>query len=93
MPTDRIRRMAGTYFAAACLAALALGAAGQTPSGLTYPIVDTGQRVIFSDTGQLRTVPKPGEPFYGQEGFYRSNPPRYRDNGDGTVSDLVTGLM
>ena len=39
------------------------------------------------------TPPSEGEAFYGQDAQYRGNAPKYRDNGDGTVSDLVTGLI
>ncbi len=60
---------------------------------LPFCIVDTGQRQIFSDSRQLLKIPKPGEPFFGQDAFYRSAEPSYRDNDDGTVSDLNTGLM
>ena len=60
---------------------------------LTYCVVGTGQTHIFSDRGQLLKVPKPGEPFFGQDAFYQGPKPSYRDNGDGTVSDLNTGLM
>ena len=71
---------------------------GQTASegataGRTYPIVDTGQRHVFSDRAQLRAIPGSGRAFHGQDAFYEHNPPRYRNNADGTVSDLVTGLM
>ncbi|RKX45249.1 MAG: hypothetical protein DRP64_04980, partial [Verrucomicrobia bacterium] len=31
--------------------------------------------------------------YAGQDAQYAANPPSYKDNGDGTVSDLVTGLM
>jgi uncharacterized protein DUF1566 len=55
--------------------------------------VDTGQRHVFSDRGQLRRAPGPGDAFYGQDGCYQGARPRYRDNGNGTVSDLNTGLM
>jgi len=57
-----------------------------------YPIVDTGQRTYFSNTN---TIPEPnvGDPFYGQDASYQENMPAYRDNGDGTITDLVTGLM
>ena len=34
-----------------------------------------------------------GEPFDGQDAQYRGVPSRYQDNGDGTVTDLNTGLM
>ena len=61
-------------------------------SSLTYPIVDTGQHRIYSDHAQLFTVPEPGQAFFGQDGQYQGNEPRYRDNHDGTVTDLVTGL-
>jgi hypothetical protein len=37
-------------------------------------------------------APKPGQPFFGQDAFYRGPEPSYRDNGDGTVADLNTGL-
>ena len=32
-------------------------------------------------------------PFFGQDAQYQGNQPAYRDNADGTVTDLVTGLM
>jgi hypothetical protein len=46
----------------------------------TYPVVDTGQTMAHGDVA-------------GQDAHYSINPPSYRDNGDGTVTDLVTGLM
>ena len=49
--------------------------------------------MIFSDSGQLLKIPSKGEPFFGQDAFYQGPKPEYRDNGDGTVSDLNTGLM
>ena len=61
--------------------------------GIDYRVVDTGQTHIFSDKGQLFKIPKPGQPFYGQDAFYQGPKPSYRNNGDGTVSDRNTGLM
>jgi len=58
----------------------------------TYCVVDTGQARCFSDSGQLLKAPKPGEPFYGQDACYQGPQPGYRDNQDGTVTDLNTGL-
>jgi len=58
----------------------------------TYPIVDTGQECCYDNRVEIK-YPKAGEPFFGQDAQYRGNQPSYRDNGDGTVSDLVTGLM
>jgi hypothetical protein len=57
-----------------------------------YPIVDTNQEDCY-DTLQVIAPPTPGEPFYGQDAQHQGNQPSYHDNGDGTISDLVTGLM
>ena len=37
--------------------------------------------------------PEEGEDFYGQDAHYTINPPDLADNGDGTVTDKLTGLM
>ncbi len=58
----------------------------------SYKIVDTGQNVCY-DSVQTIPNPPPGSPFYGQDANYSGNAPSYVDNGDGTVTDLVTGLM
>ncbi|RMF93074.1 MAG: DUF1566 domain-containing protein, partial [Planctomycetota bacterium] len=57
-----------------------------------YPIVDTGQVRCYDDRVEI-AYPKPGERFFGQDAQYRGHTPSYRDNGDGTITDLVTGLM
>jgi hypothetical protein len=70
--------------------------AGLVASGfaaeLTYPIVGTGQKQCY-DNFHAVAAPQPGQPFYGQDAQHPGNAPAYRDNGDGIVSDLVTGLM
>lgn len=58
----------------------------------TYPIVDTGQILCYGENFPI-TPPAAGEPFCGQDAQVAGNAPSYRDNGDGTVTDLVTGLM
>ena len=57
-----------------------------------YKVVDTGQEEFFNN---YQTIPKPseGQPFYGQDAHYIRNAPSYSDNGDGTITDRVTGLM
>jgi Protein of unknown function (DUF1566) len=63
--------------------ALAGAAYGQTPHAAPWTmkgIPDTGQTKHYTET--------PGE-----DSFYSINPPSYKDNGDGTVTDLVTGLQ
>ena len=61
-------------------------------TGLTYPIVDTDQVYCYADSSGI-SCPNEWNAFYGQDAQYAGNTPRYQDNGDGTVSDLVTGLM
>jgi hypothetical protein len=63
------------------------------PATLPYRIVDTGQKNIFGDRGQLLKAPGPSEPFFGQDAQYKCNPSSYTISGDGlTVRDNVTGL-
>jgi hypothetical protein len=57
-----------------------------------YNIVDTGVTDFYNNT-RIISAPEPGEPFYGQDGLYQINNPSYTDNGDGTITDNVTGLM
>ncbi len=70
------------------------GAEPQCPSdsGLTYRIVDTGQDQYYNASVEI-APPSVGQPFYGQDAQYDGAQPAYQDNGDGTVSDLNTGLM
>jgi hypothetical protein len=62
------------------------------PTGLTYPIVDTDQVYCYDDMSGI-SCPGEGSAFYGQDAQYAGVAPRYQDNEDGTVTDLVTGLM
>ena len=61
-------------------------------SSLSYPIVDTGQIQNYNNTSGI-SAPSEGASFYGQDAQIDGNQPNYVDNGDGTVTDLVTGLM
>jgi hypothetical protein len=56
---------------------------------LTYPIVDTNQIHCFSADSVIAC----GQSFNGQDAQYDGLQPAYQDNGDGTVTDLNTGLM
>lgn len=60
---------------------------------ITYPIVDTNQRDYYGTGPGTIAKPEPGNPLAGQDAAYRGNAPDYTDNGDGTVTDRVTGLM
>ncbi len=59
---------------------------------LSYPIVDSGQQEDY-DAGGAVISPQAGDALYGQDGDYAGNQPGFQDNGNGTVTDLVTGLM
>jgi hypothetical protein len=54
---------------------------------------DTGQDLCYDNTGVIE-CPAPGQPFYGQDAQYVTNPMSYTVSQDGlTVTDNVTGLM
>jgi len=57
-----------------------------------YPIVDTNQSEFYSDESIIDS-PSSGDSFYGQDSQYSGNQPDYTDNGNGTITDNVTGLI
>jgi hypothetical protein len=57
-----------------------------------YIIVDTGQIRCYNNYTET-PYPKANTGFFGQDAQYNGNQPAYKDNGDGTVTDLNTGLM
>ena len=63
-------------------------ASGAKPS---YTIVDTAQVRCYSNDAEIE-YPKANTDFFGQDAQYVGNEPAYKDNGDGTVPDLNTGL-
>lgn len=65
---------------------------GYSPAVGGYPIVDTNVTTFYNATGEIE-APEEGEPFYGQDASYQTTPSSYTDNGDGTITDNVTGLM
>lgn len=58
----------------------------------SYPIVNTGVTDFYSDIEKI-SKPSVGESFYGQDANYNRNTPSYTNNGDGTITDDITGLM
>jgi hypothetical protein len=60
--------------------------------GSSGSLPDTGQDSCFDNQGEI-PCPSSNSDFYGQDASYESNPPGFFDHGDGTVSDLNTGLM
>jgi len=57
-----------------------------------YTIVDTEQTKCYDNSKEI-PCPNPGVPFYRQDAQYNGNQPNYIDNGNGTITDLNTGLM
>ena len=70
-----------------------------TPTGanstasFAYPIVDTGQGQCYDANGAASACSAANSALFGQDAQYTGNIPHYTDNGDGTISDNVTGLM
>lgn len=62
------------------------------PNTSGYPIVGTYQTTFFNNSTSISSTAS-GEDFHGQNANYPGNVPHYVDNGDGTVTDIVTGLM
>ena len=58
-----------------------------------YPVADTKQIACYNDQFQLIVCPVEGGAFYGQDAQQSGRQPSYTDNGDGTVTDNITGLM
>ncbi|MBW8011428.1 MAG: DUF1566 domain-containing protein [Chloroflexi bacterium] len=61
-------------------------------SQAAFGVVETGQEKCY-DNSQQTACPQEGDTFYGQDANYQGLAMAYSDNGDGTVSDLNTGLM
>jgi hypothetical protein len=75
------------------LALMLLPLTGQAQIAGSYPVVDTGQTTCYGDSVAATTCPAEEEAFYGQDAQFIGNTPSYTDNGDGSVTDNVTGLI
>lgn len=71
---------------------LAILVRGNSSASASYPVVDTGQDKCYDNEKEI-TCPGESGDFYGQDAQYNGLQPSYIDNGDGTVTDLNTGLM
>lgn len=59
---------------------------------LPYAVVGTQITKCYDDAAET-TCPSAGQAFFGQDGNIPGRPSSYVDNGDGTITDLNTGLM
>ncbi|MBF0424623.1 MAG: DUF1566 domain-containing protein [Magnetococcales bacterium] len=80
------------YLASIACALLSTGGLIEAEARTEGIIVDTGQDRCFGNTDEI-PCPRRGEDFFGQDAQYQGAQPNYRDNGDGTISDLNTHLM
>lgn len=67
-------------------------ARAQVSTDRSYTIVDTAQIRCYNDRSEIE-YPNARADWFGQDAQYAGNQPSYKDNGDGTVTDLNTGLM
>ncbi|MCW8966159.1 MAG: hypothetical protein OQK82_05685, partial [Candidatus Pacearchaeota archaeon] len=58
----------------------------------TFNIPDSGQSRCYTNEDEI-VCPEEGEAFFGQDSQYSTNPMSFTDNGDGTITDNITGLM
>jgi hypothetical protein len=99
--TPESKRFYAGYGSAAALQVVAVRvddlpvgiAAGETGNTGIYAIVDSGQLKCYAGTGEMITCPSANEAFYGQDAQHSGNAPDFTNNGDGTISDNITGLM
>lgn len=80
------------WILAIVLAASSLAFSAKTDTKITYPIVDTNQTKCYGSMNEI-SPPRQNQDYYGQDAQFSGNQPSYKDNGDGTVTDNVTGLM
>ncbi len=75
------------------LAASVFEASAQTTTTKgKYKIVDTDQQKCYNNRAEIG-APEKGDAFYGQDAQHKGYQASYTDNGDGTITDNVTGLM
>jgi hypothetical protein len=89
--TSILARIAGSCVL--LLASQASGAAAVTSAAAHFPIVGTGQDQCYSERGDAIGCPAAGTPLSGQDAQHPGRRASYVDNGDGTVTDRVTGLV
>lgn len=60
----------------------------------TVPVLpDTGQDICYDTAGSAIDCPDETSEYFGQDASHQGAEMKYKDNGDGTVTDLNTGLM
>ncbi len=102
---DMIKK--GMFLVMFCIASLFIGCSDDTVSDdatdesseessdltISFTLTDTGQDVFYDEEGNEISTPGESDDYYGQDAQYTGVEPSFEDNGDGTVTDLNTGLM
>ena len=60
---------------------------------LEYHLPDTDQSFVYDEKGNIVENVDESSPYYGADASIEGYSLSYKDNGDGTVTDLNTGLM
>ena len=66
---------------------------GALPAAAATPLPDTGQDACYDSAGSEVSCPAEGASLYGQDAQHQGSAPSFSDNGDGTITDNVTGLI
>lgn len=64
-----------------------------TNDDIHFVLSDTGQDKFYDNDGNEITKPNITDDYYGQDAQYTGVVSSYKDNDDGTISDVNTGLM
>jgi hypothetical protein len=83
----------GGFWEAASAVCLMFFLISVNPAG-AFHVPDTGITECYdADGNRLFPCPGPGEAYYGQDGNLLHNGMSFTDNGDGTLTDNITGLL
>lgn len=86
-------RLYGLLLMLLLLAAGTTHAAPHPQAAPAFNLPDTGQPFCYNTEGTATPCPSTDAALFGQDANYQRAQPTYRDHGDGTVTDMVTGLM
>ncbi|MFY0714068.1 DUF1566 domain-containing protein [Seonamhaeicola sp. NFXS20] len=62
-------------------------------ANIQFVLSDTGQDKFYDNDGNQIETPNIDDDYYGQDAQFTGIVSSYKDNGDGTITDLNTGLM
>ncbi|MDC7220299.1 MAG: DUF1566 domain-containing protein [Spirochaetales bacterium] len=84
--------LTATLALSACVSNTSTTTANPAPVVTETKLPDTGQSHVYDVDGNEVEVTDESSPYYGADATVEGNALSYHDNGDGTVTDLNTGL-